>query len=101
MCADVLADSEYDQSRLRDLVSVRAGLAVPMMRRGIVVGKSHCNAEPLLYAKQIELVTTFADQAVIAIKNVRSFSTSADAHARSFRVLEQQTATSGGAARHQ
>ena len=35
---DVLADPEYDRSRLRDLVTVRAGLAVPMVREGIVVG---------------------------------------------------------------
>ena len=36
--SDVLADPEYDRSRLRDLVTVRAGLAVPMMREGTVVG---------------------------------------------------------------
>ena len=36
--SDVLADPEYDRLRLRDLVTVRAGLAVPMMRDGTVVG---------------------------------------------------------------
>src|SRR5262245_61390170 len=36
--SDVLADPEYHRSRLQDLVTVRAGLAVPMMREGTVVG---------------------------------------------------------------
>ena len=93
---DVLADPEYDRSRLRDLVSVRAGLAVPMMREGTVVGVITLQRrEPRPFSqKQIELVTTFADQAVIAIENVRLFD-EVQARTRDLsESLEQQTATS-------
>ena len=94
--ADVLADPEYDQSRLRDLVSVRAGLAVPMMREGIVVGVITLQRkEPRPFTrKQIELVTTFADQAVIAIENVRLFDEVQTRTQDLSESLEQQTATS-------
>src|SRR5262249_49126528 len=73
--SDVLADPEYDSSRLRDLVTVRAGLAVPMMREGTVVGVVTLQRkEPRPFSdSQIQLVTTFADQAVIAIENARLF----------------------------
>jgi signal transduction histidine kinase/putative methionine-R-sulfoxide reductase with GAF domain len=71
--ADVLADPEYDRPRLQDYISVRAGLAVPLMREGIVVGVFTLQRrEPRPYTpKQIELMETFADQAVIAIENTR------------------------------
>jgi two-component system NtrC family sensor kinase len=93
--SDVLADPEYDRSRLRDLVTVRAGLAVPMMREGTVVGVVTLQRkEPRPFSdSQIQLVTTFADQAVIAIENVRLFD---EVQARTRELsesLEQQTAT--------
>ena len=93
--SDVLADPEYDRSRLRDLVTVRAGLAVPMMREGTVVGVVTLQRkEPRPFSNsQIQLVTTFADQAVIAIENVRLFD---EVQARTRELsesLQRQTAT--------
>src|SRR5262245_39990335 len=94
--SDVLADPEYDSSRLQDHVTVRAGLAVPMLREGTVVGVVTLQRkEPRPFSdSQIQLVTTFADQAVIAIENVRLFD---EVQARTRELsesLEQQTATS-------
>jgi signal transduction histidine kinase len=97
--SDVLADPEYDHTRLQDLqdvVTVRAGLAVPMMREGTVVGiVTLQRKEPRRFSdSQIQLVATFADQAVIAIENVRLFD-EVQARTRDLsESLEQQTATS-------
>jgi GAF domain-containing protein len=93
--SDVLADPEYDRLRLRDLVTVRAGLAVPMMRGGTVVGVVTLQRkEPRPFSdSQIQLVTTFADQAVIAIENVRLFEAEQQRTHELQESLEQQTAT--------
>jgi len=94
--SDVLADPEYGRLRLRDLVTVRAGLAVPMMRNGTVVGVVTLQRkEPRPFSdSQIQLVTTFADQAVIAIENVRLFEAEQQRTYELRESLEQQTATS-------
>ena len=94
--SDVLADPEYGRLRLRDLVTVRAGLAVPMMRNGTVVGVVTLQRkEPRSFSdSQIQLVTTFADQAVIAIENVRLFEAEQQRTYELRESLEQQTATS-------
>ena len=85
---DVLADPEYDRPRLQDFVNVRAALGVPLMREGNVIGVFTLQRrEPQPFSqKQIELVTTFADQAVIAIENVRLLNELRES-------LQQQTAT--------
>jgi GAF domain-containing protein len=91
---DVLADPEYNYGA-QPLGSYRALLGVPLLREGSCVGvMAISRAAPRPFtAKQIELVTTFADQAVIAIENVRLFD---EVQARSRELsesLEQQTAT--------
>ncbi len=72
---DVHADPEYELTERQKQIGNRTTLAVPMQREGTLLGvfalwKAH--VQPFT-DKQIELVTTFADQAVIAIENVRLF----------------------------
>jgi signal transduction histidine kinase len=72
---DVLLDPEYNFGAGPELGGYRSALAVPLMRDGAVEGVlSLTRPEPGPFSeRQIELVQTFADQAVIAIENARLF----------------------------
>jgi GAF domain-containing protein len=93
---DVMADPEYKRPDLQKVVSIRASLGVPLMREGTIVGVFTLQRkEPRPFTeKQIELVNTFADQAVIAIENVRLFGELQKRTDDLSESLEQQTATS-------
>jgi two-component system, NtrC family, sensor kinase len=92
---DVLADPEYTSANSQLLAGSRAMLGVPMLREGAAIGVfMFARRTPRPFTdKQIELATTFADQAVIAIENVRLFD-EVQARTRDLsESLQQQTAT--------
>jgi GAF domain-containing protein len=92
---DVLADPEYSRE-LALAGGWRAVLSVPLLREGKPVGAlSVAKVEPVPFSdRQIQLLKTFADQAVIAIENVRLFEAEQARTRELSESLEQQTATS-------
>ena len=93
---DVLADPQFAGTEFQSRGNYRSALGIPLLRKGETIGVfvlTRSDVRPYS-PKQIELVTTFADQAVIAIENVRLFD---EVRARTRDLsesLEQQTATS-------
>ena len=91
---DVRADPEYHY--VEQIDDFRAILGVPLLRESVPIGViiiSRTDARPFT-ARQIDLVTTFADQAVIAIENVRLLQELQARNRDLTEALEQQTATS-------
>jgi len=93
--ADVLTDPEYTYTEFQKVAGYRTLLGVPLLRSGRLIGVlflGRKNVESFT-DQQIELVSTFANQAVIAIENVRLFD-EVQAKTRDLtESLQQQTAT--------
>ena len=95
--ADVLADPGYRLREVQRLGGFRTHLGLPLLRESHAIGiliVSRATVQPF-DDKHIALLTTFADQAVVAIENTRLFEAEQQRTRELSESLEQQTATSG------
>ncbi len=92
---DVMSDAEYAFREAAEIGGIRTILAVPMVREGVPVGNFALQRKSVrpFTQKQIALAETFADQAVIAIENVRLFNEVQQRTEELTESLAQQTAT--------
>jgi GAF domain-containing protein len=92
---DTMADPEHTWAKAERGAPVRTVLAAPMLRADTIIGVIEVERGEVrpFSDKQVELVTTFADQAVIAIENVRLFKELEARNRDLTESLEQQTAT--------
>jgi GAF domain-containing protein len=93
---DASTDPEYAMPGYQLVANNRTMLGVPLLREGVAIGAItlwKTRVEPFT-EKQIDLVTTFADQALIAIENTRLFEAEQQRTRELSESLEQQTATS-------
>jgi GAF domain-containing protein len=86
---DVLADPEYTETGHQKIFGYRTNLGVPLLREKTTIGVFSLTRKEVkpFTDKQIEVATTFADQAVIAIENARLLNELRES-------LDRQTATS-------
>src|SRR5215468_8772639 len=92
-----VVETEFPESKARQQVSgTRTILVTPLLREGLAIGTiviRRTEVRPFT-ERQIKLLETFADQAVIAIENVRLFKEIQERNAELHEALEHQTATS-------
>src|SRR5215470_7524130 len=91
---DVTMDSHYEHMDVARADNYRAVLAAPLLRQGLPIGAISVARRSPFSVKQIELVKTFADQAVIAIENGRLFKELQASNSELRTALDTQTATS-------